>query len=285
MNMVFSIGVIHGEYTTGQTHIQSNLNAEFNFHPGDPIFDQLYAAMEPWTGYQSPTKSLNATVNLALAFFDYVGQGVGTDSIQHQNVTYRFLGYYDNPSTLRIYVGTIINVPTACGWSGSVTVDATVTGDISLTDTGTGDVYLTEVPNGNGNGDYTIVLSASPLNVQYGDTVTLQATLRQNGTLVVGAQLDIYYKNPNDSDFAPLVTIGPTDGNGTVSYGQPVDSSWFREATCQLKAVYLGTESNIVTLTLSSPPPPPIPAWQGAALVVGIIATGIVGVVIVKRKK
>ncbi len=101
-----------------------------------------------------------------------------------------------------------------------------------------------------------ITLSATPKVLQYGEHVTLQATLTKQGSPVAGKQINIFYKNTNDVNFAGLVSIEPTDNNGAVFYEQPVDASWFREDSCQLKAIYQTAESNIVTLTLEGAPPP-----------------------------
>ncbi|GAI81336.1 unnamed protein product, partial [marine sediment metagenome] len=133
--------------------------------------------------------------------------------------------------------------------------------------------------------EYTVTLSASPQTVNHGDKVTLQATLNQNGLPVANKYVSIEYKNPADPTFAPLVGIGPTDNNGTASYEQLVNASWFRESTCQLKAIYLDAESDILTLALEETSPPPVPSWQAAALAAGVIGTGVAGVVIIKRRK
>jgi hypothetical protein len=96
---------------------------------------------------------------------------------------------------------------------------------------------------------YSLSLSASPTRVQYGDLISLTATLRQNGSPLQGKTIEIHYKNPSDGSFLPLVGIGPTNSSGVASYSQGVDSSWFRDSTCQLKAIYSDTESNVVSLT------------------------------------
>jgi hypothetical protein len=278
--MSLHVNPTHATYTPGQTVINTTVGIGLAFLPGDPEFNQLLAAMGPWDYYVSPQKSLNGVANIDITFIGADGELKGTTNLQKQNPEYSFYGWYSNPESVTIQLGGAVNIPTDVGYGGTAQVDVTLTGDISASASGAGPIYLQSSSNGEPPpGEYTLTLSVSPQTVQYGDTMTIQAALTQNGSPVIGKEVWVYYKNLTDADFTHLKSIGPTDNSGLASYTQTVDPSWFKDETCYLLAlVYQEAESNLITLTLTEEQPPPPPPTDNL-LIPALLAVGVVAII------
>jgi hypothetical protein len=104
---------------------------------------------------------------------------------------------------------------------------------------------------------HSVSLSVSPLVVDFGDSATLTVVLKRNGVALAGETVSVYYRNPSDSGWSPLVDVGSTGLDGVAVCNQGVDSSWFRGESCSLKAIYGNVESNVATLILEDSTIPP----------------------------